>query len=218
VRASRQRTALGVSLAILTAAVLMLAAGGPVSTSGQPTAHAAATCGVERWAVKTLSDPRVGEVNFTPHDTSVGRLRNKPDPHTKSSTPRLDGVETTTYRVKARLRKFKREDDKDIHLVISVPSAPSKTMIVEFPDTTCPGASSSPKKSSMANARSSLTSACGQAPGPSSDFANLQGTATVTGVGFFDVKHATPQTGVAPNNIELHPVLRLASLSCQASG
>jgi hypothetical protein len=144
----------------------------------------------------------------------LGRLRDKPDPHTKSSTPRLDGVETTTYRVKARLIEFKREEDKDIHLVIGVPSSPAKTMIVEFPDTTCNGASSSPKKSQMATARSSLTSACGQAPGPSSDFADLQGTATVTGVGFFDLKHGTPQTGVAPNNIELHPVLRLSSANC----
>jgi hypothetical protein len=179
-----------------------------------PDAKAAATCGVDRWPVKTLSDPKVGDVDFTPHDTSVGRLSNKPDPHTKSSTPGLDGVETTTYRVKARLLEFKREDDKDIHLVISVPSAPAKTMIVEFPDTTCPGANSSPKKSQMAKARSALTNACGAAPGPSSDFADLKGTATVTGVGFFDVKHATPQTGVAPNNIELHPVLRLSSAKC----
>jgi hypothetical protein len=87
-------------------------------------------------------------------------------------------------------------------------------MIVEFPDTTCPRASSSPKKSQMAKARSALVAACGQAPSPSSDFADLKGTATVTGVGFFDVKHSTPQTGVAPNNIELHPVLRLSSANC----
>jgi hypothetical protein len=102
-------------------------------------------CGEERWPVKTLSDPKVGDVNFTPHDTSIGRLRNKPDPHTKSSTPRLDGVETTTFRVKARLIEFKREDDRDIHLVVSVPSAPSKTMIVEFPDTSCNGRTARPR-------------------------------------------------------------------------
>jgi hypothetical protein len=199
-------------LSVLVAAVSLglLHGGGAVP----PRAAASITCGVERWPVKTLSDPKVGDVNFTPHDTSVGQLRNKPDPHTKSSTPRIDGVETTTYRVKARLIEFKREDDKDIHLVISVPSAPSKTMIVEFPDTTCNGASSSPKKAQMASARSSLTSACGEAPGPSSDFRQLQGTATVTGVGFFDVKHGTPQTGVAPNNIELHPVLKFSAASC----
>lgn len=193
--------------------VLVLA--GIASSEGHaPMAQTATKCGEERWPVKTLSDPKARDVNFTPHDTSIGRLRNKPDPHTTSSTPRIDGVETTTYRVKARLIEFKREDDHDIHLVISVSSAPSKTMIVEFPDTSCNGANTSIKKSQMGGARSALIKACGQAPGPSSDFADLKGTATVTGVGFFDVKHATPQTGVAPNNIELHPVLRLSGASC----
>ena len=38
------------------------------------------------------------------------------------------------YRVAARLVEMKLEDDHDVHLVIAVPSAPSKTMIVEFPD------------------------------------------------------------------------------------
>jgi hypothetical protein len=200
---------------VVVSLVLALGLAWAVSANGDPQAHRAVKCGEERWPVKTLSDPRVGDVNFTPHDTSIGRLRNKPDPHTKPSTPRLDGVETTTYRVKARLIEFKREDDKDIHLVVGVPSSPSKTMIVEFPDTTCNGASSSPKKSQMASARSALTKACGSVPGPSSDFADLKGTATVTGVGFFDVKHGTPQTGVAPNNIELHPVLKMSTINCQ---
>jgi hypothetical protein len=175
-------------------------------------AGATTSCGVERWAVKTLSDPRANLVDFTPRDTSVGRLRRKADPHTSSSTPRLDGVETTTYRLKARLVEFKREDDHDIHLVIAVPSSSSKTMIVEFPDTGCPGARDSAKKAQMARARTTLTNACGQAP--SSDFADLRGTAIISGVGFFDVKHPTPQTGVAPNNIELHPVLRVSGISC----
>src|SRR5215208_4154712 len=74
------------------------------SAAHPPRAHVAVKCGEERWPVKTLSDAKVGEVNFAPHDTSIGRLRNRPDPHTKASTPRLYGVETTTFRVKARLR------------------------------------------------------------------------------------------------------------------
>ena len=199
-----------VLIPVLTLGVVAFAGG-----QATPPAHKATRCGEERWAVKTLSDPKVGDVNFTPHDTSVGRLRNKPDPHTKSSTPRIDGVETTTYRVKARLIEFKREDDRDVHLVISLPSAKSKTMIVEFPDTACDGARSSPKKTQMGRARGALIRACGLAPAASSDFKDLQGTATVTGVGFFDVKHGTPQTGVAPNNIELHPVLGFTKASCE---
>jgi hypothetical protein len=200
-------------LAIAGSVVVLAAVALP--SGAEPAAHKAITCGVERWAVKTLSDPKAGEVNFTPKDTSIGRLRNKPDPHTTSSTPRLDGVEETTYRVKARLVEFKREDDHDIHLVIAVPSSPSKTMIVEFPDTSCNGAKDSAKKGQMGSARSAIVNACGQPPSPSSDFADLKGTATITGVGFFDVKHGTPQTGVAPNNIELHPVLRFSNSNCE---
>ena len=119
-------------------------------------------------------------------------------------------METTNYRVAAKLIEMKLEDDHDIHLVISVPGSPAKTMIVEFPDTTCNGASSSPKKAKMASARSSIIAACGQPS--SSHFTHLNGTATVTGVGFFDIPHG--QTGVAPNAIELHPVLKFSAAGC----
>jgi hypothetical protein len=164
--------------------------------------------------VKTLSDKRVKRVDFRPHATSIGRLRKKTAPDVGRDTPRIDGVETTNYKVSARLIEFKREEDQDIHLVVGVPSAPQKTMIVEFPDTACPGARRSRKKAQMASARAALIGACGEPS--SSSFHQLQGTATITGVGFWDVPHG--QTGVAPNAIELHPVLRLASLSCQAQG
>jgi hypothetical protein len=211
-RAAAPGIALAFGAAVLAAALLLLGAR-PISTNAgeHPAAKSAATCGEERWAVKTLSDKRVKRVDFRPHDSSIGRLRKKPAPDVGSDTPRIDGVETTNYRVRARLIEFKREEDKDIHLVIGVPSAPQKTMIVEFPDTTCPGARRSPKKSQMAKARAALVAACGEPS--SSSFHPLQGTATFTGVGFFDILHG--QTGVAPNGIELHPVLRLASLSCQ---
>lgn len=62
-------------------------AGGEAS----PITHRAATCGVERWDVKTLSDPKVGDVNFKPHDTSIGRLGKKNPPHVAMHTPRIDG-------------------------------------------------------------------------------------------------------------------------------
>jgi len=55
----------------------------------------------------------------------------------------------------------------------------------------------------MARARLALAHACGVAT--PSGFVQLQGIATITGVGFFDFDHG--QTGVAPNAIELHPVL-----------
>ena len=88
---------------------------------------------IQSWPVKTLSDAREKLVNYKPHDSSIGRLRKKPHPHVGPNTKRIEGVETTNYRVAARLVEMKLEDDRDIHLVVSVPSAPSKTMIVEFP-------------------------------------------------------------------------------------
>jgi hypothetical protein len=169
-------------------------------TGGQTLrANGATTCGEERWAVKTLSDKREKLVNFKPHDSSIGRLRKKPHPAVGPNTKRIKGVETTNYRVAARLIEMKLEDDRDIHLVVSVPSAPSKTMIVEFPDTTCNGAASSPKKGKMASARSAIIAACGQPS--SSHFTNLSG-----------IPHG--QTGVAPNAIELHPVLKFSAAAC----
>jgi hypothetical protein len=68
---------------------------------------------------------------------------------------------------------MKLQDERDIHLVVAVPSAPSTTMIVEFPHPTCNGASSSPKKGKMASARSTIIAACGQPS--SSHFTDLSG-------------------------------------------
>src|SRR4051794_39968223 len=78
-----------------------------------PAAHGATTCGEERWAIKTLSDKREHLVNFKPHDSSIGRLIKKPHPHIGSDTKRIKGVETTNYRVGARLVEMKLEDDHD---------------------------------------------------------------------------------------------------------
>jgi hypothetical protein len=168
-------------------------------------------CGVERWSVKTLSDSRARLVDFDPKDTSVRTLRGKRSPGVGRSDPRINGVETTTYRVDAQLVEAKREDDRDIHLVIAVPDNRRATMIVEFPDVRCTGAKQSKKLDAMRKARAAFERACG-APSASS-FRQLRGSATITGVGFFDVKHG--QRGIAPNGIELHPVLRFRSGGCE---
>jgi hypothetical protein len=188
--------------------VVVLLGRGPAAS--EPVAAGATTCGEERWAVKTLSDKRERLVNFQPKNTTVDRLRKKPSPGVGSNTPRIKGVETTTYKVNAQLIEMKLEDDHDIHLVVAMPGQPSNTMITEFPDTTCNGAASSPKRAAMAKARAKLITACGQPS--SSGFTHLTGSATLTGVGFFDIPHG--QTGVAPNAIELHPVLKSAAPSC----
>ncbi len=169
----------------------------------------ALTCGVWRWPVKTLSDPKAGDVHYSPASTSVDHLRSLPAPAgLDSTTPRLPGVEMATYRLKVQLVEAVIEDDRDVHLVIAPTGRRSRTMIVEFPDTTCNGAKQSKKKAAMKAARASFFNACGTI---GTSFVTLHGKTTITGVGFFDEIHG--QTGVAPNGIELHPALSFAG-SC----
>jgi hypothetical protein len=200
-----------ISLVLLLAGVALLTA----SPEGQsaPTSRSAArtlSCGGERWPVKTLSDRRARLVKFHPRRTTVNRLRHKRRPHIEANSPRRRGAERKTFRVRARLLKFARFDDHDIHLVISAPGHRLVTMIVEFPNVRCNGARHSIKKRAMRRARRHLRAACGIPR--SSSFTHLRGKATITGVGFFDLIHG--QTGQAPNGIELHPVLRFTDANC----
>jgi hypothetical protein len=167
-------------------------------------AGAAVECGSERWDVKTLSDKHADEVDFSPRHSSVRRLRKIDNPGVGSDDPRTGPIEFRTYRVRARLIEAKKEEDRDFHLVISIPDKHSKTMIVEFPMVRCEGAAKSIKKDEMERARHKLVDECGDIG--SSDFKELHGIAKVTGVGFWDIDHG--QRGIAPNAIELHPVLK----------
>src|SRR5262245_16879297 len=158
-------------------------------------------CGVERWSVKTLADPAGRTLRLTPKGTTIRALRRKTVPG-YLGLRRGRGVERTTFRVRAKLVEMKLEADSDIHLVIADPARTGATMIAEFPAKSCTAGATPGARTKMNRARTVLIAACG---GPSGSFRKLSGTATVTGVGFFDVIHG--QTGVAPNGIELHPVV-----------
>jgi hypothetical protein len=160
----------------------------------------APACGVERWAVKTLSDPAATQVDLVPRATTVAALRHLGAPPNLGS--RLPGAEMHTWRIHVRLLWSKLEDDSDVHLVVADP-ATGGTMIVELASPSC--AVGSPVVARIAAARADFVRACGA---PERSFTRLQGTATIDGVGFFDFLHG--QRGVAPNGIELHPALRFA--------
>jgi hypothetical protein len=173
---------------------------------GLPGRASAASCGVWRWDVKTLSDSRRTDVDFTPQATTVKALRKKNAPSRLSeNTPRLAGVEDQVWRIRAQLITATIEDDSDVHLVIA--SAREKKMIVEFPHPSC--VDKPFKRPQMRRARREFFNACGSIS--SSSFTDLRGRVRITGVGFWDEDHG--QTGVAPNAIELHPVLAF-SRSC----
>jgi hypothetical protein len=126
-------------------------------------------------------------VNFSPLATSVGKFRTRPRPGITfgTSTPRHGAVEFHTWRVKARPIQAKLEDDNDIHLVFSVPTAPAKTMIVEFSRKAC--VASPFKRTKIANARQLFLNNCGTVS--SSSWLKLAGSVTITGAGFWDEKH-----------------------------
>lgn len=154
------------------------------------------TCGVERWDVKTATDPGASRIDPAIHDTTIlalGKLR------PWSLPVRQFPVETTTYRVRATLTAFITEADSDYHLVLG--DGKGHTMIAEIPLPAC--VSGGPLKVQMAAARATFDAKFRNAPGVHRVFIPV----TVVGVGFFDRIHG--QLGVAPNGIELHPVLSI---------
>jgi hypothetical protein len=165
-------------------------------------------CGIERWSVKTLADPAGRKLGLVPKATTIRALRRKSAP-AYLSLRRIRGAEGTTFRVRAKLVEMKLEDDSDIHLVIADPKRTGATMIAEFPAASCSLGATPKARAKMRRARSALIGACGS---PSGSFRRLGGTATISGVGFFDQIHG--QTGVAPNGIELHPVVDFSGATC----
>jgi hypothetical protein len=187
-----------------------------------PAAQSKLCGGEERWGIKTLSDSRADRVHFdTPKRHTIHYLLSKRDPHVVPATPRdVDGshVEVTVYHlVGVRLVDARIEVDGDIHLVVRS-KYPGDRMIVEFPNVACKGARVSKHEPEMEQARSDFATLCGLDAWATRKLRTapkkLAGTASIVGVGFFDLKHPTPQSGVAPNNIELHPVLQFSSEGC----
>jgi hypothetical protein len=183
-------------------------------------------CGVERWDVKTGADG-VTLGPFVP--AAITELRAlRPPALLDWHTPRLE-AEHTAYELRdVRLVCAKHErgksGDGDFHLVVEERGDPVvepsqdhgcgrlnphghdtsayKTMIVEIPDPACLAADN-PWRASIEKARATVESALH--PEPRARRVNR--IVTVRGVAFFDVLHE--QLGVAPNGIELHPVLAL---------
>jgi hypothetical protein len=146
-------------------------------------------CGAERWTVKTLQDrPRLLPVRRV----TLAYLVSRPAPRSLPTT-RLP-FERHVFRVTAAATLVRPEDDGDLHLVLS---DGNRTMIVESPSAGCTTRATPIRRRQMARARAAV---------------RVCAKATITGVAFFDFKHG--QTGVAPNAIELHPILAFA---CAAS-
>ena len=165
------------------ASVLALALATSLSL-GESTGRASPACGVERWTVKTLQDrPRLLPVRTR----TIAYLTSRPAPSFLRDY-RLP-FERRVFRVRAHVDLIRPEDDQDLHIVIS--DARGRTMITESPAPSCTARATAVRRRQMATARRAVRM--------------CPGRATITGLAFFDFNHG--QTGVAPNAIELHPIL-----------
>ena len=171
-----------------------------VSPSPSPTPSSTPTpnCGVERWSVKTGTDPDASAINFVTQSTTIATMRAWTPPSPIPANNRVAPFETAVWTVNANLLEYKFEDDSDYHIVLQDQSG--NTIIGEIPNPGCVG-SGSPFASSITNARLKFNAMF--TASTSFQFANVP--VQVTGVAMFDFLHG--QTGVAPNGIELHPIL-----------
>jgi Bacterial Ig-like domain (group 3)/Lamin Tail Domain/Divergent InlB B-repeat domain len=173
------------------------------------------TCGVERWSVKVGTDPDASLVDINnPVSTTIADLGVIPAPADPPGPPdnaRVAPTETRVYTIYATMTVYKKETDVDYHIVLD--DGTGHTMIAEIPSPACilaqnpngPGRVlvTSPFTQGIMDSRQKFDSRFTA----TSFFQTANVPVRVTGVGFFDFIHG--QTGVAPNGIELHPVLSI---------
>jgi hypothetical protein len=183
--------------AIATRPAVTVTVHGQPGTSGSE--DASVSCGIERWDVKTGTDPAAASVDQTVvHPTTIAQLDALQAP--VNPTTRVAPVEDRVYQLTATLTAYKIESDSDYHLALA--DAAKRTMIAEIPAPNC--ISTGPFKSAVIQARHTFDAVLHATP--SYQTANMK--VVITGVGFFDRIHG--QRGVAPNGIELHPVLAIS--------
>lgn len=162
----------------------------------------ALACGKERWSVKVGKDKDVEKVSTTIKTSNIAELTSidaPTNPNIRRDT-RYAPTETTTYQIKGKLIVIKSEADQDYHLVIE--DNKGRTMILEAPDTSC--AKGSRFQQAITDVRHELDAKY-HLHGRQKKRLNEE--VTVTGIAFFDKIHG--QEGVAPNGIELHPILNI---------
>ncbi len=158
-----------------------------------------AQCDGERWPVKAGTDTDAYQVNLSSAtSTTIANLTALSKPKKLPDTTRIKPTETTTWVLSATLVKYVRSYDADYHIVFR--DGAGRTMIGEIPDPNCVPASS-PFRSAIVHARNQFNAMFT----PTSNFQDASVPVQITGVGFFDYNEG--QEGIAPNAIELHPII-----------
>jgi hypothetical protein len=199
----------------------------PTSAAAASTLDAArgshgGTCGIERWDVKTGTDSAARSLDLAaPVAAGIDALRLLPAPtFLDVRTPRMAEERVVRELRDVRLVCVKHEDDRDDHLVVEERSDPVvepgddrgckrlhdapalRTMVVEVPDPVCVP-DGHPWRDRIVAVRSLVD----RETRPEERARRVNRIVSLRGVSFFDVLHG--QLGVAPNGVELHPVVSL---------
>ena len=179
--------------------------GASPSTENEPSEPPAKECGVPRWRVKVLIDPDADKVRIdSPQRSTIEALQALTSTYADMS-PRSP-AEEQVFAIEGWLVGYALEADSDLHAVIS--NDAGGTIIVEFPHPDCMQGSRVLKQATEARAKfrhlvhAQMTTRYVKVP--------RQIRVRVTGVLFFDRLHG--QIGVAPNGVELHPVLDIEAV------
>jgi len=190
----------------------------------------------QRWSVKTGADAGAAQlVGQSPTSTTIANMRALAVPAVLPPEGRSQGAEETVWQLDATITGYKLESDGDYHLVIA--DGQGRTMIAEIPDPSQlaqgsffaapiaaarqafdtqfgihpPAHAPAPAPGSVPGAPvQGAAPAAGAAPAPQAALPTLVKASeqvTLIGLGFFDFAHG--QDGVAPNAIELHPVINI---------
>jgi hypothetical protein len=168
---------------------------------------------VFRWKVRTGSDPHASLVKETPVHTTVEELAAEPRPaDMKSPTEayqhyqnrRAEGAERTIYEVEAVIVACKLQMSGSYHLDLQ--GTTGRTMIANCVDPRFVDPGSRWAKE-IAAVRKEVEATL--KPGPT--YIHGSHKVRIRGIGFFNRVHG--QSGVAPNGIELTPVLSIEWLS-----
>ena len=162
-------------------------------------------CGVERWKVKTLSDSDTIEIDFRKIiSTSVRHQATLEIANERLLEKRLES-ERTVYTFPCLILGFKREKDRDIHVIVK-DTATENTMVIEVISPDCYEVQQTSREEHFRELYEWFYAIIGI---PSSSYKMLPHPipVTITGIGFWDFPHS--QTGAAPNFREIHPVLSI---------
>ncbi|PWT94346.1 MAG: hypothetical protein C5B54_00140 [Acidobacteria bacterium] len=168
----------------------------------------------ERWAVKTGSDQSAANVNVTPKITTLAEMNNWVPPSKDLNATRV-GVELQVWKVNAVLKKFTLALDQDIHMQLI--DDQGNTIVAELPDPSRVS-NKSRFKPQITEARSAFL----KHYSISHRWRVVNTPVSVTGIGFWDFyglpvfdffrRKFESSSGVARNQIELHPILQIEFL------